>query len=65
MHRRMQKYALHTIKMTQNHTIRICTSASFFHKYLNKILDENFIQWDENGKKHTSQRNGILNTMTS
>ena len=34
-------------------------------EYQNGIFDENFIQWDENGKKHASQINRILNTMAA
>ena len=63
MHRKMQKYALHTMKMTENHPIRICTPISYPSKYQSGIFDENFIQWDKNGKKHASQINRILNTM--
>ena len=63
MHRKMQKYALRTMKMTENHPIRIRTPISYPPEYQNGIFDENFIQWDENGKKHASQINRILNTM--
>ena len=65
MHRKMQKYALRTLKMPENHSIRIRTPIFYSSEYQTGIFDENFIQWDENGKKHASQINRILNTMTS
>ena len=65
MYRKMQKYALRTMKMTENHSIRIRTSIFYFSEYQNEIFVENFIQWNKNGKKHTSQINRILNTMAS
>ena len=65
MHRKMQKYALCTMKMTENHPIRIRTPISYPPEYQNGIFDENFIQWDKNGRKHASQINQILNTMAS
>ena len=48
MQRKMQKYALRTVKMTENHLIRIRTSIFYFSEYQNEIFDENFIQWNEN-----------------
>ena len=62
-HRKMQKYALRTMRMTENHPIRLRTPISYPPKYQSGIFDENFIQWDENGKKHASQMYRILNTM--
>ena len=59
----MQKYALRTMRMTENHPIRLRTPISYPPEYQSGIFDENFIQWDENGKKHASQINRILNTM--
>ena len=44
MHRKMQKYDLRTMKMTENHLIRIRTSIFYFSKYQSKIFDEDFIQ---------------------
>ena len=60
----MQKYALRTMKMTENHSICLRISIFYSSEYQNKIPDENFIQWDENKKTHTSQINRILNTIT-
>ena len=54
MHRKMQKYALCTMKMTENYSIRICTSIFYLPEYQNEIFDEDLIQWDKNGKKHAS-----------
>ena len=51
MHLKMQKYALCTLKMTENHSIRIRTSIFYFFEYQNKIFDKDFIQWDEKKKK--------------
>ena len=65
MHRKMQKYALRTIKMNENHSIRKRTSIFYFPEYQNGIFDENFSQWNENEKKHASQINRILNTITA
>ena len=64
MHRKMQKFALRTLKMSENHSIRIRTSIFYFSEYQNETFDENFIQWDENEKRHASQINRILNIMT-
>ena len=44
VYRKMQKYALRTIKMTENHSVHMCTSMFYSSKYQNKIFDENFIQ---------------------
>ena len=65
IHRKMQKYALRTLKMTENHSIRIRTPIFYFSEYQSGVFDENFIQWDENGKKHAFQIDRILNIMTS
>ena len=65
MHQKMQKYAFRTMKMIENDLIRIRISISYFSKYQSEIFDENFIQWNENEKKHASQINQILNIMTS
>ena len=64
MHRQMQKYALRTIKMIENHSIHIRISIIYFPEYQNKIFDENFIQWDKNEKKHVTQINRLLNITT-
>ena len=61
IHRKMQKYVLRIMKMTENHSIRIFTSIFYFSENQNKLFDENFIQGDENEKKYTS----YLNTMIS
>ena len=60
----MQKYALRTMKITANHSIRLRTPIFYPPRYQNGIFDENFIQWNENEKKHASQINRILNIMT-
>ena len=65
MYRDMQKYALRTMKMTENYSVCICISIFYFSEYQNETFDKNFIQWDENEKKHASQINRILNIMTS
>ena len=44
MHRKMQKYALRTMKMTKNHSIRLRISIFYSSKYQNEIFDENSIQ---------------------
>ena len=44
MHRKMQKYASRTMKMTENHLIRLRTSILYFSEYQNEIFDENFDQ---------------------
>ena len=43
IHRKMQKYALRTMKMTANHSIRLRTSIFYFPEYQNKIFNENSI----------------------
>ena len=58
MHRKMQKYALRTMKVTKNYSIRSRTSIFYSSKYQNEIFDEN-------EKKHASQINRILNIMIS
>ena len=50
MHRKMQKYALRTMKMTENYSIRLRTPIFYSSKYQNEVFDENFIQWNENEK---------------
>ena len=65
IHRKTQKYALRTMKMIENNSIRIRISIFYFSEYRSEIFDENFIQRDKNEKKHTSQINRILNIMTS
>ena len=52
------------IKMTENHSIHIRIPIVCFSEYQSEIFDENFIQWDENEKKHAIQINCILNIMT-
>ena len=47
MHPKMQKYALRTIKMTENYSIRLRTPISYSPEYQNRIFDKNSIQWDE------------------
>ena len=44
MHRKMQKYALCTMKMLGNHLIHIRTSILCSFEYENEIFDETFIQ---------------------
>ena len=65
MYRKMIKYALHTMKMIKNYAIYIRTPIFYFSEYQNQVFDENFIQWNENEKRHTSWLNWILNTITS
>ena len=43
MHRKMQKYALRTMRITENHSIRLFISISYLSKYQSEIFDENFI----------------------
>ena len=52
VHWKMQRYALRTMKMTENYSICINTLIFDLLKYLKRIFDENFIQWNENEKKH-------------
>ena len=65
MHRKMQKYALRTMKMIENYSIRIRILIFYLSEYQNRVFDEHFIQWDKNGKKHVCQINRILNVMAS
>ena len=44
IHRKMQKYALRTMKMIENHAIRIRISIFYPSEYQSEIFDENFIQ---------------------
>ena len=44
MHRKMQKYALRTMRITENHSIRLRTPISYLPEYQSGIFDENFIQ---------------------
>ena len=44
INRKIQKYALRTIKMTENHLIRIRTPIFYPPEYQNGIFDGNFIQ---------------------
>ena len=50
IYRKMQKYALRKIKMTENYSVHMHTSIFYSFQYQNGIFDENFIQWDENEK---------------
>ena len=43
MHRKMQKYALRTMKMIENYSIRIRISIFYFFEYQSEIFDENLI----------------------
>ena len=44
MHRKMQKYALRTMKMIENHSICIRISIFYFSEYQSERFDENFIE---------------------
>ena len=44
IHRKMQKYALRTMKMTENHSIHIQIPIFYFSEYQSEIFDETFIQ---------------------
>ena len=65
MHRKMQKYALRTLKIDEKSFNSNSNLNILFFEYQNEIFDEDFIQWNKDEKKHTSQINRILNIMTS
>ena len=44
MHRKMPKYALCTMRIAKNHSIRLCLPIFYPSEYQSGIFDENFIQ---------------------
>ena len=47
MHRKMQKYALRTLKMTENHSIRTRTSIFYFFEYCQSVhIKLSILTWD-------------------